>query len=91
GVENGILPQNSLHMLVVPLVGGGVLDSPNVVLDPQICDLTLTEKVIKLAMLLEDVHIIHGLGAVSTAHTEANIEQVAGAYQRVLDKILPYL
>ena len=74
------------------LIGSGsdnhlVLDSPDVVLDPQICDRTLTEKVLKLAMLLEDVHIVHGMGAMSTAHTEADIDRVAEAYRRALEKI----
>jgi len=43
--------------------------------------------VLKLAMLLEDVHIVHGLGALSTAHTEADIERLCGAYQRAMARI----
>ncbi|MCB2179752.1 aminotransferase class III-fold pyridoxal phosphate-dependent enzyme [bacterium] len=87
GVEGSILPQNTLHMLVLPYDPEISLDSPDVVLDPQVCDVTFTEKVLKLAMLLEDVHIVHGLGAMSTAHGEAEIERVSEAYRRALNKI----
>ncbi len=91
GVEKSILPQNSLHTLVVPFDENVVLDSPDTVLDPEVCDLPLTDKVLKLAMLLEDVHIVHGLGAMSTAHTEVEIDRIAKAYGRALEKIKPFL
>lgn len=87
GVKSKILPNNTLHMLVLPFDPDISLDSPDVVLDPQICDVTFMDKVLKLAMLLEDVHIVHGLGAMSTAHGETEIEQVSEAYRRALARI----
>ncbi|MBE0528557.1 MAG: aminotransferase class III-fold pyridoxal phosphate-dependent enzyme, partial [Thermoleophilia bacterium] len=87
GGESKVLANNSLQMLVIPYKDKGLMDQPNEVLDPEKVDITLTEKVLKLAMLLEDVHIIHGLGALSTAHTEADIERVCGAFGRALDRI----
>lgn len=90
GVESQILPHNSLHMLVLPYAPEIALDTPDVVLNPQICDRTFSEKVLKLAMLLEDVHIVHGLGAMTTAHTEADIDRTSVAFSRALDRILGY-
>ncbi len=60
---------------------------PGQVLNPEVVDVTLGEKILKLAMLLEDVHIVHGLGALSTAHTEQDIERLCGAYQRAIKRI----
>ena len=41
----------------------------------------------QLAMLLEDVHIIHGLGSISTAHSEADLSLVEQAYGRAAERI----
>jgi glutamate-1-semialdehyde 2,1-aminomutase len=87
GRESDVLPNNSLHTLVFPYEERNPLTSPNEVLDPDKCDVEFGEIVLKLAMLLEDVHIMHGLGAVSTAHTEADIDLLCQAYARSLDRI----
>ena len=44
------------------------MTSPEAAWNPQICDVERREKVLKLALLLERVHVVHGLGAVSMAH-----------------------
>jgi glutamate-1-semialdehyde 2,1-aminomutase len=88
GEDHPTLPPNSMHMLVFPYQDGVALDSPDQVLDPLVCDVELAEKVFKLGMLLEDIHIIHGCGAVSTAHTEYDIDRLCEGYQKVLQKIL---
>ncbi len=87
GGHNDVIPNNSLHTLVFPFDEGNPLNSPNDVLDPEKCDVEFVEKVLKIAMLLEDVHIVHGLGAVSTAHTEDDIDRLCLAYARSLDRI----
>ena len=87
GGENKVLPNNSLHTLVFPYEENNPLTSPNDVLDPTKCDVEFVEKVLKIAMLLENVHIIHGLGAVSTAHTENDIDHLCDAYRRSLERI----
>jgi len=88
GAENDVLPNNSLHTLVFPFDPDNLLKSPEDVLDPEKCDVVFVENVLKLAMLLEDVHIIHGLGAVSTAHTEQDVDQLCYAYAQALKKII---
>jgi len=87
GGHNDVIPNNSLHTLVFPFDEGNPLNSPNDVLDPEKCDVEFVEKVLKIAMLLEDVHIVHGLGAVSTAHTEDDINRLCLAYTRSLERI----
>jgi glutamate-1-semialdehyde aminotransferase len=82
-----VLVNNSLHMLVFPYKDTGPLTTPAQVLDPEIVDIELGEKVLKLAMLLEDVHIVHGLGALSTAHTESDIERLCVAYSNAIERI----
>lgn len=86
GDKHPVLPPNSLHMLVFPYEDTGALNSPDEILDPNRCDVDLTEKVFKLGMLLEDIHIIHGCGAISTAHTEEDIEILCEGYKKVLDR-----
>ena len=87
GGENQVLPNNSLHTLVFPYEENNPLTSPNDVLDPNKCDVEFVEQVLKIAMLLENVHIIHGLGAVSTAHTENDIDRLCDAYANSLERI----
>jgi glutamate-1-semialdehyde aminotransferase len=61
------------------------------VFDPSLCDVTLSHKVVELALLLEDVHFLAGHGAVSTAHTEEDITFLAEACRKVARRIKPYL
>lgn len=90
GLDNDVLPNNSLHTLVIPYEGNNPLNSPNDVLDPERCDVDFVESVLKIAMLLEDVHIHHGLGAVSTAHTLEDVDKLCLAYQAGLERIGSY-
>lgn len=87
GGNNTVLPNNSLHTLVFPYDEDNPLTSPDDVLDPQKCNVEFVEQVLKVAMLLENVHIIHGLGAVSTAHTEGDIDRLCTAYAQALETI----
>jgi glutamate-1-semialdehyde 2,1-aminomutase len=91
GGENSIIPDNSLHMLLFPYDENCPLDSPDDIKDPQKFDLGLTEKVLQLAMLLEDVHVVHGLGANALAHTSEDIQRLCAAYRKAIQRIKPYL
>jgi glutamate-1-semialdehyde 2,1-aminomutase len=77
------LSGSSLAMLNFPYEDGRQLDSPEDVRDPAVCDVTLGDKVFQLAMLLENVHVVHGLGALSTAHTEEDIDRLGEACRQV--------
>ncbi len=60
---------------------------PDDVLNPHICDAALYNRVLQLALLLKDIHVIHGLGSISTAHSEADFAAVEEAYGRVARRI----
>jgi glutamate-1-semialdehyde aminotransferase len=73
-----------LHFPVRPDVE---IDSPNVAEDPSCCMLEVREQVFKLGLLLEDVYTVHGLGALSTAHTEADLEHLYEACERLAQRL----
>ena len=81
------LPGSSLATVHFPYQDDVQLDKSDVVFDPSVCDVALSRQVLELAFLLEDVHIIHGHGAVSTAHTEDDIEFLGQACRRVARRI----
>ena len=85
------IPNSSLHMLVFPYEEGQSLITPDEVKNPEICDVALCEKVMQLAMLLENVHVVHGLGSTSLAHKEEHIQILCEAYQRVAKRLKPWL
>jgi glutamate-1-semialdehyde 2,1-aminomutase len=68
GYGNDVVPDSSLVMIHFPYDERTRLTSPETVWNPQICDVEMRERILKLALLLERVHVMHGLGAVSTAH-----------------------
>lgn len=91
GDPRGAFAGSSLGMLHFPCDEGLELTSPDDVYDPQKCDVALRDKVIQTALLLQNVHVVHGLGAVSTAHTEAEVEFLREACRRVARRIKPHL
>jgi glutamate-1-semialdehyde 2,1-aminomutase len=91
GYGNEILPGSSMFMIHFPYHEDAPLNRPEDWFDPTVCDVTLTHKVLDLALLLEDIFMLHSHGAVSWAHTEADIDLLAEACQRVARRIKPYL
>ncbi len=91
GYGNDVIPGSSISTLNFPYREGHPLDTPDDVCDPAVCDTTLSETVMQLALLLEDVHVMHGLGALSDAHTETDVEFLGEACRRVAQRIKPYL
>jgi glutamate-1-semialdehyde 2,1-aminomutase len=73
GGGNDALPGSSVFMLHFPYEEGQPLDAPDAVFNPAVCDVALNGDVLQLALLIEDVHIMHGHGAASTAHTEDDL------------------
>ena len=86
-----VLPGNSLHMLLFPYEEGLELDIPEEVRNPSVCDITLGEKVMQLAMLLENVYTVHGLGCSTAAHTEEDVRFLGDAFRRAARRVKPYL
>jgi glutamate-1-semialdehyde 2,1-aminomutase len=91
GDGNGILPGSSMFMIHFPYTEKTKLKRPEDWFDPSLCDVTLTHEVLDLALLLEDVFMLHSHGALSTAHTEADIDFLTGACRRVARRIKPFL
>jgi glutamate-1-semialdehyde 2,1-aminomutase len=91
GDRNEMFPGNSLHLLLFPYNEEHALNTPEEVRNPTICDVTLTEKVLQLGLLLENVFTLHGLGCTTTAHTEADIQFLGEACRRLARRIKPYL
>lgn len=91
GGGNGVLPGSSLAMVHFPYQDDLSLDKPDLVFDPAVCDVTLTKQVLGLALLLEDVQILHGHGAASFAHTEADMDRFDRACRRVARRVKAYL
>jgi glutamate-1-semialdehyde 2,1-aminomutase len=83
GDGNKALGGSSLFMFHFPYQEDARLDRPEDVIDPSVCDVTLRRDVVQIALLLEDVYMLHGHGAVATAHTEADIELLGEACHRV--------
>jgi glutamate-1-semialdehyde 2,1-aminomutase len=91
GNGSEVLPGSSLFMLHFPYKENAQLDCPSDWYDPSVCDITLSHQVLDLALLLEDVFVLHSHGGVSTTHTEADIDYLGEAYRRVARRIKPYL
>jgi hypothetical protein len=82
---------SSLFMLHFPYEEGACLDRPERWFDSTVCDTTLSHKVLDLALLVEDMFVLHSHGGVSTAHTEADIGLLGEACRRAARRIKPYL
>jgi len=91
GDHSEMLPDNSLHLLVFPRVEGLALDTPDEVLNPACCDCEMSEKVFRLALMLENVHTVHGVGSISTAHTDEDIDFMGEACRRAARRVQPFL
>jgi glutamate-1-semialdehyde 2,1-aminomutase len=91
GYPNDALGGSSFAVPQFPYDENQSLDSPDEVNDPGLCDVELRDHIFQLALLLEDVHVVHGGGAVSMAHTEQDIARLGDAAQRVARRIKKYL
>ena len=87
GYGNEALPGSSVATLHFPYQDDVQLDKPDVVFDPSVCDVVLSQTVLGLALLLEDVCIIKGHGAASAAHTEADMDLLGDACRRVARRV----
>jgi len=63
------------------------LDTPEAVFDPDRCDVELRQKVLALALLVEDVHLVLAHGAATTTHTNDDVAFLAGACRKAAERI----
>lgn len=59
------------------------IESPDQTHNPEICDVELSEKIFKLAMLDEGFNIAHGFGAISAAHNKNEIDNSLVAVENI--------
>jgi glutamate-1-semialdehyde 2,1-aminomutase len=91
GGANEVIAGSSMFMLHFPFKEDAQLSKPADWFDPARCDVALRSKVLDLALLLENVFMLHSHGSLSTAHTESDIEFLAAACRRAARRIKPYL
>ncbi len=91
GRSNGVLPASSLVQVHFPYERDREVRSPDDAHDPSVCDTVLHGPVLQLSLLLENVHVVHGVGSISAAHTEADVDALGAAYARVAERLGPEL
>jgi glutamate-1-semialdehyde aminotransferase len=79
GAGNDVIPGSSMIMVHFP-VGSAVLKNPEDLHDPERSNVQLREDILKLALLVHGVNVVHGGGAVSAIHGQAEIERTIEAY-----------
>jgi len=87
GWGNELVRGGSLIQVHFPHREDVQVDSPEAAWNPDLCDVQLRERVLKLGLVLRGVNVSHGLGAISTAHSEADLAQVLEAYDWVAQQI----
>jgi glutamate-1-semialdehyde 2,1-aminomutase len=90
GAPSKAMPGSSLAAIHFPHDADAVIDRPHVGFDPAFCDIALKEGVLQLALLLEDVYTLFGSFALSTAHSEADIERLGAACRAAARRIRPF-
>jgi glutamate-1-semialdehyde 2,1-aminomutase len=82
GVTTGI---GSLFQTHFPLQDHGVLNSPQTLY--QFTDIEKREEEFRIRMLTQGVHVMHGGGALSLAHSDADIETIVEATGQVAQEM----
>ena len=91
GDPSGAFTGSSMSAVHFPYDPSTPCSSPEQTRNPGVCDVELSDTVLQLALLTEDVFVMHGLGSVSMAHTEAEIDRLGDACRRVAGRIARYL
>jgi glutamate-1-semialdehyde 2,1-aminomutase len=89
GYGNDALPGGSMGAVHFPYDPSTPCETPEQTRNPDSCDVTLSETVLQLALLLEDVFVMHGLGSVSAAHTADDISRLGEACRKAAQRIQP--
>lgn len=90
GYGNEVIPGSSLFMVNFSLKRLSY-KRPEELANEELSNVRLREEVLKLALLEEKVHVIHGGGAVSFAHKDNHIEKTIAAYAKVAMLFKKYL
>jgi glutamate-1-semialdehyde 2,1-aminomutase len=91
GYGNAVIPGSSLFMAHFPRDASVSYEFPEDVHDDRRSDVVLREEILKLALLLHGVNVVHGGGAVSAAHSEKDIDATIVAYAEAARLMKKYL
>jgi glutamate-1-semialdehyde 2,1-aminomutase len=75
GRGNEAVPGSSLGMVFFPYREGEKITSPEAGRNENLCDTVVGERLLQTALLLEDVHVVHGFGSISAAHSEDDVRK----------------
>jgi glutamate-1-semialdehyde 2,1-aminomutase len=84
---NADLPDSSIFFLNFPHKDGQTITCPEEANNPDLCDQALRTTILPLGLLLQNVNLAEGHGAVSIAHTEHNVTQAGEACRWVARQI----
>ncbi len=90
GYGNDVVKQSSLFMVNFPLIKTD-FRSPEDIWDPAVCAVRLREEALKLALLNQGVHVVHGGGAASTAHSDEIADRTIAAYREAAKTFKRYM
>ena len=76
GGGNDAIAGGSLASIYFPTRDDFTPRSAEDMTDPRLTDVRLREEGLKLGLLLHDVNVVHGLGALSVAHTDEDLTRV---------------
>ncbi len=91
GYGNEALPGSAFAFIHFPYKEETRLLRPEDLFDPAVCDVQLRQEILQLALLIEDVYLVHGHGVVSTTHTQADLDVLKQACHRVARRVKEYL
>jgi len=91
GDGNDVVCGSSLFMVHFPRTADVAYDRPEDIHDPRRSDLPMREDLLKLALLVNGVNVVHGGGAVSSAHGAKEIGATIAAYAEAARLFKKYL
>jgi glutamate-1-semialdehyde 2,1-aminomutase len=77
GIKSVVTGVGSLFQTHFPYRDDAALDSPNAI--HQLTDVDKRENEFRIRMLTKGVHVMHGGGAISTAHSDRDIDRIIQA------------
>lgn len=88
GNTNDVIKGSSLGMVYFPKREGLAPASAEDLDDPALCDNVLRNQALKLGLLLEDVNVMMGLGAVATSHGEQELARTLAAFDAFAQRLV---